>query len=91
MTINIIKAAVSILLTNLPFGYWRAMSGKYSRNWFLAIHLPVLLVVFFRFYFEIGFAFITYPILVASFFTGQVAGGKLKYIVRKKNKMPENE
>lgn len=69
--------AISILIFNLPFGYWRANVKKFSLQWILAIHLPVQVVILLRIYSDIGFALYTYPILVAAFFIGQYVGSKL--------------
>jgi hypothetical protein len=86
MTVNIIKAAFTVMITNMPFGFWRANSKKFSRDWFLAVHIPVILVVILRFYFEIGFEFFTYPILILSFLSGQFFGGILKKLWTPKGK-----
>lgn len=61
-------------LINLPFGYWRASLKKLSFKWFLAIHLPIPLVVAMRFVFHLGFQLYTYPFLVSAFFLGQFVG-----------------
>ena len=45
MITKLVSAAVLITAVNLPFGYWRAGVRKLSAPWFLAVHLPVLLVV----------------------------------------------
>lgn len=74
---RLFEVAVVVFLFNVPFGYWRANVKKFSVQWVLAIHLPVPFVVALRFLSGIGFAFITYPILVGSFFFGQFAGAKL--------------
>jgi hypothetical protein len=58
-------------LVNLPFGYWRASLKKLSFTWFLAIHLPIIFVMIFRFVFHLGFQLYTYPFLIAAFFFGQ--------------------
>lgn len=81
---GIFFAAISVLILNLPFGYWRANVKKYSLQWALAIHVPVPIVVAIRFYSQIGFALYTYPVLVAAFFTGQFLGVKI-YLNRKEN------
>ncbi|MCL5030053.1 MAG: hypothetical protein M1480_13650 [Bacteroidetes bacterium] len=74
---RIFEVAVIVFLFNVPFGYWRANVKKFSLQWVLAIHIPVPVVVALRFLSGIGFAFITYPILVGSFFLGQFAGAKI--------------
>ena len=69
--------SIIVLLFNIPFGYWRAGVKKFSLQWILAIHLPVPFVIFLRLYSDIGFALYTYPVLVAAFFLGQLAGAKI--------------
>ena len=71
------EAALIVFLFNVPFGYWRANVKKFSLQWALAIHIPVPFVVALRFLSGIGFAFITYPVLVFAFFAGQFAGAML--------------
>jgi len=77
MLISLALASISVFLINLPFGYWRAPTKKFSWKWFLFIHLPIPLVVLLRYYFELGFQFYTYPFLIAAFFLGQYSGGKI--------------
>ncbi len=68
----------SIVLLNLPFGYWRAGVKRFSLPWFLAVHLPVPLAVGLRFLVGLGLRLSTLPIFIAAFFTGQFLGGKLR-------------
>lgn len=75
---NIFFATLAIFIVNLPFGYWRANVKKFSRPWFLAVHIPVPIVILIRIFSNIGFALYTYPILVGAFFLGQFFGGKIK-------------
>lgn len=72
--LKILILSLIIFIINLPFGYFRGKSKKYSFKWFLYIHLPIPLIVFLRIYSNIGFAFYTYPIFVAAFFFGQTVG-----------------
>jgi hypothetical protein len=69
--------AVTVLLLNVPFGYWRAGVRKFSLSWALAIHLPIPLVILLRLNTGIGFHFVTYPVLVGAFFAGQQVGAIL--------------
>ncbi len=71
---NLLYAALCTLIVNLPFGYWRGGVKKFSRNWFLAVHLPIPLIIAFRYLFHLGFALYTYPVMVGSFFLGQWLG-----------------
>ena len=75
MRLGIISALV--LLLNLPFGCWRARQRKFSLQWFLAIHLPVPLVIAMRIFGGIGWHIVTYPVLVGSYFAGQLIGSRL--------------
>ena len=69
--------AILVLLVNIPFGMWRAHLKKLSPKWFLAIHLPIPIVIFLRIYSDIGFQLYTYPVLVGAFFLGQYLGVKI--------------
>ena len=71
---NLVLAVLIIFLLNLPFGYWRRGEKKFSGKWFLAIHIPVPIVIAIRYIFDLGFDLYTYPILIAAFFTGQLLG-----------------
>ncbi len=66
-----------VFVLNLPFGYWRANVRKFSRPWFLSVHLPVPLVIALRVFSGLGWQFITFPIMIGAFFLGQVAGSGL--------------
>lgn len=73
--------AAAVLAINLPFGYWRAGVKPFSRPWFLAVHLPVPLVVALRLSFRLGWHPLTFVVLVAAFFLGQWLGGCLRRAV----------
>ncbi len=73
----LLLAALIDLLFNIPFGYWRANTKKFSLQWFLSIHLPIPFLIILRIYSGIGFEFITYPIMVSAFLLGQHFGYKL--------------
>lgn len=69
--------AIIVFVLNLPFGYWRANTQKFSLQWFFAIHAPIPFVIAFRLLGHLGWKFITFPILVGAFTVGQFLGGKL--------------
>jgi len=73
--------ALLVFLINLPFGYWRASSKKFSRQWFLAVHLPVPLVVALRIYSGLGWKPVSFPVLVGAYFLGQFVGGKVRLLI----------
>ena len=66
-----------ILALNLPFGYWRARSRKFSFAWFAAIHVPVILSISLRLLFGIALRLYSLPLFIIAFFCGQYLGGRL--------------
>jgi len=84
---TLIEAAVIIFVFNIPFGYWRANVRKFSLQWALAVHIPVPFVIAIRLLSGIGFAFITYPVIVGAFFLGQFAGSKIYHLMKKNPKI----
>ena len=74
---RLLLVALAVFFVNLPFGYWRARVPTRSRQWFLAIHLPVPAVIALRVFSGLGWQLITFPVLVGAFFLGQFVGGKL--------------
>ncbi len=80
---NIWDVAALVLVLNLPFGYWRANSAKFSRPWFLAVHIPVPFVIALRILSGLGFQLATFPIMIGAFFLGQYAGGMIHRMAEK--------
>ena len=75
---RIVLLALLILLINLPFGYWRHGLRKLSPAWFVAIHAPVPLVVGLRLGLGLPWRLETFPLFVASYFTGQLLGARIR-------------
>ena len=75
MHLGIVSAA--IFLCNLPFGYWRAHAGRFSFQWFLAVHLPVLIAIFLRILSRLGWQAVTFPALIGVYCVGQFLGGRI--------------
>jgi len=71
----IIALFIFTSLLNLPFGYARAKTKKYSFRWFLYIHLPIPLIFVARTLSHIEIKYI--PIFVVAAVIGQILGGKL--------------
>lgn len=61
---------------NLPFGFYRPGVRKYSWRWFLAIHLPIPLLLVTRLALGVGWHII--PFVFACALLGQLAGGLLR-------------
>jgi hypothetical protein len=71
------EISIIVFILNIPFGYWRANTRRFSWQWILAVHLPVPVVILFRCFSGLGWQFITFPVLIGAFFLGQFLGGKL--------------
>ncbi|MEK6758925.1 MAG: hypothetical protein AABY51_04065 [Deltaproteobacteria bacterium] len=71
--LTLITAAASIL--NIPFGYFRANTKKFSVMWFLYIHLPIPIIFILRT--SAGLSWKAIPVIVAGAVLGQVIGGRL--------------
>jgi hypothetical protein len=70
-----------VFLVNLPFGFWRAGTRRFSSPWFVSIHLPVILSVGIRILAGIRFVLSSVPLFVAAFFLGQTVGGRFRHLV----------
>jgi len=66
---------LAALVLNLPFGYLRVKTKKFSVMWFLYIHLPIPFIFVLRTMAGFGYKFI--PILVVGAVLGQLLGGRL--------------
>ncbi len=75
MSMNELILIVIVFLINLPFGYMRSKTTKFSRQWIMAIHIPVPFVFLLRVLSGLNWTII--PLLVLSDIAGQMVGGKL--------------
>ncbi len=66
---------VAALVLNLPFGYMRAKTRKFSVSWFLYIHLPIPAIILIRK--SIGVGYEAVPIIIAGAIVGQVIGARV--------------
>ena len=71
-------------LLNIPFGYYRGRTRKFSVRWFLSIHIPVPFLIYTRHLFHIERTWITIPMLLVFFFLGQLLGQKAYVFIQKK-------
>ena len=74
----LLLVSVLVFLINVPFGSWRARVPARSRQWFLAVHLPVPLVIALRVFSGLGFQPASFPLIVGAFFLGQYVGGRVR-------------
>lgn len=72
-----------VFMINLPFGYVRSKSTKFSRRWMMAIHIPIPFVFLLRI--TSGLSWTVIPLVVLSDIAGQIIGGKIRHIKIQKN------
>ena len=79
MNINVSIALISLLLfalfSNIPLGYLRMGSPKYSVRWFVYIHLSVPFIVGLRIANNISWQMVPFSIALAV--AGQMIGSRL--------------
>jgi len=78
MILLLMVVAAGVLLLNIPFGFWRVGVRKFSLPWFLAVHLPIPLVVVLRLSTGLGWSVASFPIVIGAYVTGQYLGGALR-------------
>ncbi len=76
MPTKILLVLLFTFLINLPFGWWRQGFRKFSLPWWVAIHLPIPLVIALRITLKIPYA--TVPLVIAAAVLGQVVGGRFR-------------
>ena len=70
--------ALAVLVLNLPFGFWRAGTRKFSFAWFVAVHAPVPLVVGMRLLTGTRFSLRSVLLFAPAYLAGQFLGGRLR-------------
>jgi hypothetical protein len=72
--VRIIAVLAAVVIITLPFGFYRAYTRRMSLRWFLAIHVPVVLVFLARVEAGLGWWFI--PFTCAAFAAAQILGAR---------------
>jgi hypothetical protein len=83
LDIKILLLGLTVFLINIPFGYWRANTKSRSIEWLATIHIPVIIIIFIRFQFDIDFTIISVLTNIFSFISGQYIGMKLFVLMRR--------
>ncbi|MFQ5736129.1 MAG: hypothetical protein ACE5GY_04610 [Thermodesulfobacteriota bacterium] len=65
---------IAAFVMNLPFGYFRVNTKKFSVKWFLYIHLPIPFIFVMRTL--AGFGIKIVPLMIVGAVAGQVVGGR---------------
>lgn len=75
MMTSLALVTIAALVLNLPFGYLRGKTRKFSLMWFLYIHLPIPAIIVLRQYAGLGSTFV--PVIAMGAILGQLIGGRL--------------
>lgn len=73
--LSLTELMLVVFVINLPFGYWRCKADRFSKQWMMAVHIPVPFVFLLRIL--SGFSWKVIPLLMLSFTTGQFVGGNI--------------
>jgi hypothetical protein len=71
---KILALSAFCFFVNLPLGFWRKRTRKFSAAWFIAVHAAVPLIIAVRLLSGVSNFFI--PLFIALAVLGQLAGGK---------------
>ncbi|MCL6473244.1 MAG: hypothetical protein K6T91_10630 [Firmicutes bacterium] len=82
LILRLVLMLTAIFVITLPFGYWRAGAERLSRDWFLAIHIPVPIVILLRLGFHFGWWALLFTI--PAFAAGQYAGARSRSLLSKR-------
>ncbi len=81
---------IAAFLISLPCGFFRESFKKFSIPWLFLVHLPIPLVIHFRYL--TGFSWRVIPFTLGAAIAGQVLGGKykrrLKHVDKKTKRQP---
>lgn len=67
---------VIAFILNLPFGWLRSYTKKFSIAWFACIHAPIPIVAFIRIYTHTDWVYI--PLFFVFSIAGQIIGSRIK-------------
>ena len=75
-TISLISLLAFALLSNIPLGYLRESTERFSIRWFVYIHLSIPFIVALRY--SLGFGWKIIPFSIACAVAGQILGSRFK-------------
>jgi hypothetical protein len=74
--INLALLLLIAFLGNVPLGYLRESTIKFSIHWFIYVHLSIPVIILLRHHY--GFGWIYVPFTLGLAVTGQLVGGRLR-------------
>jgi hypothetical protein len=76
LALNLAGLLLFAFLINLPLGFMRETSPKYSLRWFVFIHLSIPFIIALRL--REGFGWRIIPLTIACAVVGQIIGGRIR-------------
>jgi hypothetical protein len=73
---TVILIALLAFIINIPFGYLRNKTQKFSVRWFLYVHLSIPLIIAARLLSHTDYRYI--PIFILAAVAGQILGGRIE-------------
>ncbi len=73
----VVLLCILTVVINIPFGYLRKRSKRFSFKWLLYIHLPIPFIILARTISQVDFKYI--PLFILAAFIGQFFGGKIEF------------
>ena len=73
---TVILIALLAFIINIPFGYLRNKTRKFSARWFLYVHLSIPLIIAARLLSHTDYRYI--PIFILAAVAGQILGGRIE-------------
>jgi hypothetical protein len=74
--ITVLLIMLLALGLNVPLGYLRSRTRKFSARWFLFVHLSIPIIIVVRVLSQTDFRFI--PLFILAAVAGQYLGGKIE-------------
>lgn len=72
----LIGLIIVALAVNIPLGYLRQGTDKFSFAWYFYIHISIPLIIYLRI--KAGFSWKFIPLTLAGAVVGQIIGGRLR-------------
>ena len=73
---TVILIELLAFIINIPFGYLRNKTRKFSARWFLYVHLSIPLIIAARLLSHTDYRYI--PIFILAAVAGQILGGRIE-------------
>ncbi|MGO9378263.1 MAG: hypothetical protein ACLPN1_06085 [Dissulfurispiraceae bacterium] len=74
--LTVIFIAMLAFVINIPFGYLRTKTRKFSARWFIYVHMSIPLIIAVRLLSHTDYRYI--PLFILAAVAGQLLGGRIE-------------